>query len=140
LQPPRPFSSLVQIDFGAMTHAGNVRTKNEDSYIIYRSGRYWEKVQTSLEAEDLPNRSDEIAYGMAVADGVGGAAAGDVASSMAIRVLVSLILNAAKWGLKLDNPETRERELQDVKERAEAHFQKVDQALMAHTEVYPRLK
>jgi PPM family protein phosphatase len=140
LQPPRPFSSLVQIDFGAMTHTGSVRTNNEDSYIIYRSGRYWEKVQTSLEARDLPNRSDEIAYGMAVADGVGGAAAGDVASSMAIRVLVSLILNAAKWALKLDNPETRDVELQDVKARAEAYFHQIDEALLAHAEAYPRLK
>ena len=43
LQPPRPFSSLVRIDFGAMTHTGNVRTKNEDAYIIYRAGRYWGK-------------------------------------------------------------------------------------------------
>jgi PPM family protein phosphatase len=140
LQPPRPFSSLVKIDFGAMTHAGNVRPNNEDAYIIYRSGRYWEKVKTSLEAGDLPDRSDEIAYGMAVADGVGGAAAGDVASSMAIRVLVSLILNAARWALKLDNPETREVELHDVKERAEAYFEKIDQALLEHAEAYPRLK
>jgi protein phosphatase len=140
LQPPRPFSSLVRIDFGAMTHAGNVRPSNEDAYIIYRSGRYWEKVETSLQAGDLPERSDEIAYGMAVADGVGGANAGQVASNMAIRVLVSLMLNAAKWALKLDNPETRDVELQDVKERAEAYFQKVDHALLQHAEVYPRLK
>lgn len=140
LQPPRPFSSLVRIDFEAITHVGNVRPNNEDAYIIYRTGRYWEKVKTSLEAVDLPDRSDEMGYGMAIANGMGGAAAGEVASSMAFRVLVSLILNAAKWALKLDNPETRERELQDVKERAEAHFQKVDQALMEHTEAYPRLK
>ncbi len=139
-QPPRPFSSLVRIDFGAMTHAGNVRTNNEDAYIIYRSGRYWEKMKTSLEAGDLPERSDEIGYGMAIADGMGGAAAGEIASSMAIRVLVSLILNAAKWALKLDNPKTREVELQDVKERAEAYFQAVDDTLMEYAEAYPRLK
>jgi protein phosphatase len=140
LQSPLPFSSIVRIDFGAMTHVGNVRSNNEDSYIIYRSGRYWEKVKTSLEAGDLPDRSDEMGYGMAVADGVGGSAAGEVASSMAIRVLVNLILNAAKWALKLDNPETREAEVQDVKERAEAYFQKVDTALLEHAEAYPRLK
>lgn len=140
LQPPRPFSSLVQIDFGAMTHPGNVRSHNEDSYIVYRTGRYWEKLQTSLQAGDLPDRSDEIGYGMAVADGVGGANGGEVASSMAIRVLVSLILNAARWALKLDNPETREAEVQKVKEGSEAYFHKVDKALMAYSEAYPRLK
>jgi serine/threonine protein phosphatase PrpC len=140
VQPPRAFSSLVAIDFGAVTHVGNVRSNNEDAYIIYRTGRYWEKVKTSLEAGDLPDRSDEIGYGMAIADGMGGAAAGEVASTMAIRVLVSLILNAAKWALKLDNPETREVEFQDVKERAEAYFQRVDDTLMQYTEAYPRLK
>lgn len=140
LQTPKPFSSLVGIDFGAHTHVGNVRTNNEDAYIIYRAGRYWEKLKTSLDARDLPDRSDEMGYGMAVADGMGGAAAGEVASNLALRVLVSLILNAAKWALKLDNPETREKELQDVKESAEAYFGKVDKALMEYMEAYPRLK
>jgi protein phosphatase len=140
LQPPRPFSSLVRIDFGAMTHPGNVRSNNEDAYIVYRAGRYWEKMKTSLLAGDLPDRSDEIGYGMAVADGVGGAAGGEVASAMAIRVLVSLILNAARWALKLDNPETRDAEVQKVKESSEMYFQKVDKALMEHSEAYPRLK
>lgn len=140
LQPPRPFSSLVRIDFGAITHAGNVRPNNEDSYVIYRAGRYWEKVKTSLEEGDLPDRSDEIGYGMAVADGVGGAAAGEVASAMAIRVLVNLILHAARWALKLDNPETRDSEVQKVKEDSGVYFQKVDHALMEYTDAYPRLK
>ncbi|MCI0603254.1 protein phosphatase 2C domain-containing protein [bacterium] len=140
VQPPRPFSSLVSIDFGASSHTGYARPNNQDAYIIYRSGRYWEKVMTSLEAGDLPDRSDEIGYGMAVADGMGGAASGEVASTMAIRVLMSLILNAAKWALKLDNPETRETELKDVIERAEEYFQRVDQTLMEYAEAYPRLK
>lgn len=140
LRPRRPFSSRVTIDFEARTHAGNVRANNEDAYIIYRAGRYWEKIRTSLEAGDLPDRFDEIGYGMAVADGVGGAAAGEVASSMAIRVLVNLILNAAQWALKLDDPETREAELQGVKKRAEAYFEKVDHALIEYSEAYPRLK
>ena len=140
VQPPRPFSSLVSIDFGAKSHEGYTRPNNQDAYIIYRSGRYWEKVMTSLETGDLPDRSDEIGYGMAVADGMGGAASGEVASSMAIRVLMSLILNAAKWALKLDNPETREAELQDVINRAEEYFQRVDQTLMEYAEAYPRLK
>jgi PPM family protein phosphatase len=140
VQPPRPFSSLVSIDFGAKSHTGHTRPNNQDAYIIYRSGRYWERIMTSLESGDLPARSDEIGYGMAVADGMGGAASGEVASSMAIRVLMSLILNAAKWALKLDNPETREAEVQDVINRAEEYFQRVDQTLMEYAEAYPRLQ
>lgn len=140
LQPPRPFSSLVKVDFGAVTHTGKVRTANEDAFIIYRASRSWEKLQTSLEDEYLPDRLDEHAYGMAVADGVGGAAGGEVASKMALRLLMSLILNAAKWALKLDNPETRETEVNETKRLAEEYFNKVDQALLQYAEVYPRLK
>jgi PPM family protein phosphatase len=140
LQPPRPFSSLIKIDFGAATHAGVVRTINEDAYIIYRASRSWERLDTSLEQEYLPDRFDEFAYGMAVADGVGGAAGGQVASKMAIRLLMSLILNAAKWALKLDNPETRESEVNETKKIAEEYFRKVDQALLQYAEAYPRLK
>ena len=140
LQPPRPFSSLIEIDFGAATHAGKVRSVNEDAYIIYRTSRSWEKLQTSLDNEYLPGRFDEQAYGMAVADGVGGAAGGQVASKMAIRLLMSLILNAAKWALKLDNPETRETEVNDAKQLAEDYFRKVDQALLEYAENFPRLR
>lgn len=140
LQPPRPFSSLVGIDFGAMTHVGSVRPNNEDAYTIYRVGRYWEKLQTSLGESDLPARFDEAGYGMVVADGMGGAAAGEVASSMAIRVLVNLILSATKWALKLDNPETREAEVLEAKKQAEAYFQEMDRALLQYAEDYPRLK
>jgi serine/threonine protein phosphatase PrpC len=140
LQPPHPFSSLIQIDFGAATHAGKVRHLNEDAYIIYRTSRSWEKLVTSLEQEYLPSRMDENAYGMAVADGVGGAAGGQVASQMAIRLLMSLILNAAKWALKLDNPETRELEVKEAKQLAEEYFRKVDQALLQYAEAYPRLR
>ena len=140
LHPPVPFSSRVKIDFGALTHVGKVRTVNEDAYIIYRASRTWEKLLTSLDREYLPDEFAEHAYGMAVADGVGGSAGGKVASNMAIRLLMSLILNAARWALKLDNPETRDREVQTVKEQAEQYFKIVDQALLEYAEEYPRLK
>ena len=140
LHPPPPFSSRVRIDFGALTHSGKVRTVNEDAFIIYRASRSWEKLLTSLEPEFLPEHFDEVGYGMAVADGVGGAAGGQLASKMAIQLLMSLILNAARWALKLDNPETREQEVQQVKQQAEEYFKIVDQALLQYAESYPRLQ
>lgn len=140
LQPPIPFSSRVRVDFGALTHTGKVRAANEDAYIIYRASRSWQKLMTSLDSEYLPDNFEEHGYGMAVADGVGGAAGGQVASQMAIRLLMSLILNAARWALKLDNPETRDEEVLQVKQNAEEYFRIVDQALIQHAEAYPRLK
>jgi PPM family protein phosphatase len=137
---PEPFSSRVQIEFGARTDVGKVRKNNEDAYLISRMGRYWEKLETSLGAPDLPDRFDEMGYAMVVADGMGGMAAGEVASSMAIRVLVSMVLNAAKWAMKLDNPETREQEIQQAMKRAEEYFEKVDKILLQHAESFPRMK
>lgn len=140
LKLPEPYSSRVQIDFGAITHTGKVRKNNEDAYLICRTGRYWQKLATSLSESELPNRFEEMGYAMIVADGMGGMAAGEVASSMAIRVLVSVVLNASKWALKLDNPETRDAEIQQTIKRAEEYFEKVDRALLQHSESFPRLK
>jgi len=140
LHPPRPFSSLVRVEFGALSHIGKVRQKNEDAFLVYRMSRLWEKVITNLLKQEIPDRHEEDAYAMGVADGMGGAEGGEVASSVALRVLVNLVLNARQWIVKLDNPETRDAEIQLAKERAERYFRKIDQTLLQYAEAYPRLK
>ena len=140
LEAPRPFSSTVRVEFGALSHAGAVRPNNEDAYIITRTGRYWERVMTNLPEHDIPARFDENGYSMAVADGMGGAAAGEVASSLALKILVNLTLNAARWIVKLDNPDTRVAEIAKAKQRAEDYFRRVDEALLQYADAYPRLR
>src|SRR5262245_14656837 len=81
---PNPFSSLVRVDIGARSDTGRVRSNNEDAYIAFRVGRSWERIATNL-TESLPQRHDEAGYALVVADGAGGMASGEVASSMAIR-------------------------------------------------------
>jgi serine/threonine protein phosphatase PrpC len=139
LHVPEPFSSLVKVEFGAKSDTGKVRPNNEDAYIICRIGRYWQNLMTNLR-EDLPDQFAETGYAMAVADGMGGHAGGEVASRLAIRICVNLTLIAARWALKLDNPATRDRELNETMKRAEDYFHKVDIALKEHSEAYPRLK
>jgi protein phosphatase len=126
---PRPFSSRVEVDFGAATHVGHVRSTNEDSYLIGRTGRYWERLHTSLPAGQLPARHEENGYLLAVADGMGGHQAGEVASSLALRTVVSAILNAAHWALKLDNPEERAQEVEEAKQRGVEYFRQAHQAI-----------
>lgn len=133
-------SSRVRIDFGAATHPGKQRDKNEDAYIITRTGRYWEKVQTSIKPDEIPEMIEEIGYAMAVADGIGGSAAGEVASNFALRCLTNLVLQSARWGKKLDNPETREHEIQEAIKRVERYFKKTDEALIQYAEAFPKLK
>ena len=56
----------------------------------------------------MPERADEVNYLMVVADGMGGHAAGEVASRLAISAMVSLTLDVPDWIFKVDD-DTRPR-------------------------------
>src|SRR5688572_27966329 len=43
----------VQIEFGAATHQGRVRTNNEDHYAVIRSRRTNEVLRTNLSSDEL---------------------------------------------------------------------------------------
>src|SRR5262249_52895257 len=76
---PPTNSALVRVDLAALSHKGLVRPNNEDHYLVLRYGRTLEFLLTNL-PDQVPNHSDEVGYGMLVADGMGGAVAGEVAS------------------------------------------------------------
>ena len=112
-------SSLVEIDVDARSHCGYHRTNNEDHFFITRLGRTLETMITSLPAEDVPARTEEVNYVMVVADGMGGHAAGEIASRMAISTLVSLALDVPDWIFKVDDehaPEIERRSRKYVQE------------------------
>jgi protein phosphatase len=96
-EQPQPFSSLVQVDLGARTHVGKVRANNEDHFLAVRFGRSLVPLRTNLAPEQIPGRYDETGYALVVADGMGGAAAGEVASSLAITAGVNLALHSPQW-------------------------------------------
>ena len=93
----RPVSSPLHVDVSGLTHPGHVRTNNEDHFLVTRATRALETMQTSLPAGDVPDRADEVNYVMVVADGMGGHAAGEVASRLAISALVGLALQIPDW-------------------------------------------
>jgi protein phosphatase len=128
LQPLR-LADMVQVDFGALTHVGKVRTNNEDHYLVSRLGRSLEPLMTNVPADELPRRLAEYGYAMLVADGMGGAAAGEVASRMAISVLVNLVADTAKWGRRID-----EAEAQALMERLIGYYSKIHSALAQQAE------
>ena len=104
------YSSLVQIDVAALSHPGHVRSNNEDHFLVSRLGRRLETMITSLPDVEAPKLAEEVNYVMIVADGMGGHAAGEVASRMALSAVVSLALDIPDWILKLNEEYARELE------------------------------
>lgn len=124
----KPFdflSATVKVEFGGLSHIGKVRPINEDHFLIARLGRDQEALLTNLPEGDVPQHFQEFGYAMVVADGMGGAARGEVASRMAISTLAHLSLQFGKWNLRIDEKIARE-----VTERAERFYQRIGQAVI----------
>lgn len=127
-QPP------VQIEFGAVSDRGSVRPNNEDHFLIQRHRRTLSVLRTNLPDDlRLDDRHDEDAYCMAVADGMGGVAFGELASALALRTLTDLVLSAIKWSVKL----TR-REIAEADQKIQAYYDLIDQSLIDRTWAEPR--
>ena len=125
VQPFRPYSSLVRIDVSALTHPGHLRPNNEDQFFVTRLTRSLETMLTSLPAGDVPQRADEVNYLMVVADGMGGHAAGEVASRLAISGMVRLALDFPDWFFKVD-----EERLPEIEDRARHLVQQIGAELV----------
>jgi protein phosphatase len=128
-----------QVEFGAVTHPGKVRPTNEDSYLVYRTGRFWEPLSTSLPDDQLPTRYEANGYGMSVADGMGGHRAGEVASRLALRTAVALMLNASRWALRPENAWARQEEIEATIQRGLDYFRQINEAVASQAHGDPSL-
>jgi len=129
-----PASAQVQVDLGALSHPGKVRANNEDCYLVARFTRALQPLLTNLPDGQLSGQLEEVAYGLLVADGMGGAAAGEVASRLAISTLVGLALNTPDWVMR-----PGERERARVTERLAERYRAVDDALKRVARADPAL-
>jgi len=126
--------SMAKVDFGALSHPGKVRKNNEDHYFVSRLGRSVEPLMTNMPQDLLPDRLAEYGYGMLVADGMGGAAAGEVASRMAISLLVKLVIDTAKWGRHID-----EQEAEALMGRLKNYYTAIHSELIRQGEIDPSI-
>jgi PPM family protein phosphatase len=131
---PPAFSASVRVDLEGLTDPGKVRTNNEDHFLIARFGRSLVTLKTNVESSLIPERFDETGYALVVADGMGGAAAGEVASSLAISTGVNLALNSPKWNL-LPTPE----EIQENMEKWRQRFRQIDAVIAQRADADPAL-
>jgi len=80
------------IDVYGMTHVGKVRKSNQDHFLLCSLHKQMEIHGTSLpNPEQLPLRGERLAFMAFVADGVGGHAAGEEASRIALEAVARYV-------------------------------------------------
>ena len=124
----------MKVDFGASSHVGKVRAKNQDHFSIVRIARSLDVVSSNIPRFEIPEKVEEFAYGMVVAAGMGGMAGGERASILAIQTGIRLVLEAPKWALRIDEQEARQ-----LVDRMRVYFQQVDATLIRETLYDPSL-
>ena len=89
---PRPLDS--ELDVYGLTHPGKVRPNNEDHFLIAALQKKLQVYHTSLPEVAQLAGSERLAFLAMVADGVGGAAAGEEASRLALEGVTKYLSQA----------------------------------------------
>jgi Serine/threonine protein phosphatase len=90
-----PTARLSAECFG-LTDPGRVRSNNEDQFLVAVLDKAMRVLQTSLPQRPTRHGSDQ-SYLLVVADGMGGEAAGEEASALALSSVEDYVLDALKW-------------------------------------------
>jgi PPM family protein phosphatase len=128
-----PSTPLLRFDFGAATHVGNVRTNNEDHYAVVKRRRTSEVILTNLGPDDLV-LTDDCSFAMVVADGMGGARFGELASRLALQRMFELAQQATSWVMKYTDAEVAQ-----IRERVDAYLQEIQATLREYVDADPQL-
>jgi serine/threonine protein phosphatase PrpC len=128
--PPRE----VSVVFGAATHPGRVRENNEDHYLIATLAKVLRVESSSLANKGDLRLANESGHLLVVADGMGGAAAGEKASALAISTVEDFTLNTVKWFLRLPG-----REEHALLGELRVGLETADRRIVEQAEMNPRL-
>src|SRR5579871_3197254 len=126
---PTPRPSTVRL--AGLSHPGLVRPNNEDHFMVVERRRTRSVLSTNLPKGFL-QPADDVAYVMAVADGLGGEAFGDLASMLALHSGWEQAPTATKWMWIIND-----REIEDLREQVELVFRRMNQALRDEARMDP---
>lgn len=126
-----PAGPQFDVRFGAATHVGHVRPQNEDQFAVVRRRRMSDVLMSSLPSGDWDSAEDSVWLAM-VADGMGGHAAGDVASRLALQSILELSSQASSWVMRLSDPEAPE-----IWQRVNAYLARLRQTFQDHVARQP---
>jgi PPM family protein phosphatase len=117
---PSPSRPLAVRTFG-LTDPGRVRPSNEDQFLIAELTKAM-RVQYASLAQPKTQYADEIGHLFIVADGMGGHAAGEQASALALQTIEAFALNKLRWFFRLKGTEEQDmlKEFQAVLQQADA--------------------
>jgi protein phosphatase len=122
LQDP---GAIMAVDLAAATHQGHIRSNNEDHFLVVRFRRTLENLYSNLNKGMLAASYDVTGYGLLVADGLGGMAAGEVASRTALTKLVELVVDTPDWMMDTTKP----KNLETVQQRMTDRFLRIDETI-----------
>jgi PPM family protein phosphatase len=131
LKPP---TTAVGFEYAAVSDPGKVRVKNEDHYLVSKVSRLHQILSTNVTESPIPVDYGDDGYSMFVADGMGGMAAGEVASRLAITTALKLVNHSPKWGFKINKKEARE-----LFDRVRHHVRAIDETITQRSEGDHRL-
>ena len=115
--------ALMAVDIAGATHQGNVRLNNEDHFLVFRFHRSLESLATNLAVP--PDPYSLTGYAMLVADGLGGMAAGEIASRIALRKLLELVEDTPDWIMGLSD----RKNVETILARMEDRFYRIDEEI-----------
>ena len=120
--------------FGAGTHTGKVRERNEDHFLLVRRRRSRQVMQSNM-PESFPAASEEDGYVMVVADGIGGGGFGHLASRLALEAGWALGGDEINWSFR-----ATPKEIDDVLAKMKLYPLLIHKALIRETREHPELR
>jgi len=131
---PAASDAPLTVDVAALSHPGLKRPNNEDHFLVTRLRRSLEVLDTNLPDQYAPTHFEEAGFALAVADGMGGAEAGEVASALALSVGTGLAVGEPTWHLRLDD-----QEADRLVDRVRRYFQRIHRAVADQAQRSPGL-